>query len=194
MKKLNRRILKLIFGLTIIYFALIISFNALWHQPSPQSSLISLAELELEAKGVSLCENPRGHRREHLRPSEHDCRWWRLPYEIGTYCWRLNDLIKPFPNCTEIGFAEDTPEAALEVFLETFEAPCVVLERHKSDRRHATNYRNLRCDKGANYRQFTVYVLIFPSFKDDETMRFLREVGGAANVLRIKRTKIWQFI
>lgn len=190
----NRLIAITILILSAFYAVLVVGFNALWHQPFPQGNLIRLAELELSAKGVGQCQNQEGVKLEILAPSEHDCRWWRLPYVSGEYCGQINELIKPSQNCLEIIFEEGTPEIVLDSFREVFQKPCSILRRYNENLYFNSMHRDLHCDAGSDYRRFTTYLLIVEDFGDNETKRLVRDFGDVLSVERFRRTRIWQFI
>lgn len=187
-------IIILILSLSAVYAGIVVGFNAFWHQPSPQVSLINLAELELDAKGASLCQNPEGYHIGTLLPNQHDCRWWRLPYEKGAYCGRINELIKPSQNCFEVIFEDGTPEIVLSSFREVFQNPCLVLARHAQNLYYRSMHNALRCGDGSDYRHFTTYLLVVDSFVDDGTKRLVHDFGDILSVERIRRTRVWQFI
>ncbi|QIZ79655.1 hypothetical protein [Thalassovita gelatinovora] len=176
------------------YGAVIVAFNTLWQQPSPQAALIQVAELELERQGLPVCANPNGYRLGSAVPSQHECRWWRLPYEKRRYCGALNELVKPSQNCMEIAFDAETPSQVMKGFRETFDHPCSALENHRGDLHYRSHFNSLRCDISEEYRHFTVYVISVDRFLDDDTKRLVHEFGDVFGVLKIPRTRIWQFI
>lgn len=190
---LNLRLI-LILSLPAVYAVVVVGFNAFWHQPSPQASLIRLAELELDTRGISHCPNPEEYQVGSLLPNQHNCRWWRIPYEKGLYCGRLNELIKPSQNCFEIIFEDGTPEIVLSYFREVFQNPCTILPGYSQNLHYQSMYRDLRCETGSDYRHFTTYLLVVESFKDDGTKRLVHDFGDILSVEKIRRTRICQFI
>lgn len=194
MKTLRRVFYLTLLLIPMTYGAVIVAFNAFWHQPSPQAALIHLSELELERQGLPICANPNGYRLGSVVPSQHVCRWWRLPYGKSKYCGVLNELVKPSQNCMEIAFDAETPSEIMKEFRETFEHPCSALENHRSDLHYRSSFDSLRCDISEEYRHFTVYVISVDRFHDDETKRLIREFGDIVDVTKITRSHKWQFI